>query len=201
VRSEESRMAIRAELSIPSGSLLVGLVAGHRREKRHDRFIAVIEKLCAEGTDAWGLMVGDGPLFESNARALHQSGVADRISILGARTDLDAIYSACDAVALVSDSVEAFPLCLLEAQACAVPVVAMDVGGVSETFRDGKTGFLVRAGDVEGVTSALRTLAANVELRARMGAEARRFVETEFTIDRMAAQYAEVFRSVAGIRA
>jgi len=200
VRSEELRKTIRAELGIPSGSLLVGLVAGHRREKRHDRFIAVIEKLCAEGADAWGLMVGDGALFERNARAVRQSRVAARIRILGARTDVEAVYSACDAVALVSDSVEAFPMCLLEAQACAVPVVAMDVGGVSETFRDGKTGFLVQGGDVDGMARALRTLAGNSELRARMGAEARHLAEREFTSDRMVAQYAEVFRSATGIR-
>jgi Glycosyltransferase len=199
VRSEELRKTIRADLGIPRGSLLVGLVAGHRREKRHDRFIAVMEKLCAEGTDAWGLMVGDGALFERNARAVRQSCVAARIGILGARTDVEAVYSACDAVALVSDS-EVFPMCLLEAQACAVPVVAMDVGGVSETFRDGKTGFLVQRGDVDGMARALRTLAGNAELRARMGAEARHLAEREFTIDRMVAQYAEVFGSAAGIR-
>lgn len=197
VRSERARRAVRRELGIDETCFVVGLVAGHRVEKRHDRFIEVMERLVSAGTDVWGIMAGDGALLETNLGLVERSSAAARLQILGARNDLEAVYSACDAVALVSDDVEAFPLCLLEAQACGVPVVAMDVGGVGETFTDQKTGFLIPQGDFDGMTDALALLAGDPELRSRMGAEARHLVEEEYTMDRMARQYAEVLERAA----
>jgi glycosyltransferase involved in cell wall biosynthesis len=198
VRKEESRRAVRSDLGMDETSFAVGLIAGHRTEKRHDRFIAVIERLRSAGIEAWGLMVGDGVMLETNLRIAQQSPASGRLRILGRRTDLPAVYSACDAVVLVSDDIETFPLCLLEAQACGVPVVAMDTGGVGETLVDRETGFLVPQGDVEGMTNALSMLASDPQVRMRMGSEARRWVEGEFTIARMAEQYAEVLDCASG---
>ena len=80
-------------------------------------------------------------------------------------------------VALASPK-EGWGLTNVEAEACATPVVASASPGIRESVLDGETGFLVRHGDVGGMTAAFSRLAAAPELVATMGAKARAFAET-----------------------
>ena len=115
----------------------VMLAAAHRPEKRHDRFVSLIERLHGYGTRAWGVMVGGGPLLERTAALAKTSPASDWLRVTGPIVDMPAAYSAADLVVLVSDA-ETFPLSFLEAQACEVPVVGMDAGGVRETLVEGR---------------------------------------------------------------
>jgi phosphatidylinositol alpha-1,6-mannosyltransferase len=77
---------------------------------------------------------------------------------------------------------EGFGIVFVEAAACAVPSVAGDSGGAAEAVADGETGVVVRApDDPELVADALAGLLDDDELRARMGAAARRRAESEFS--------------------
>ena len=77
----------------------------------------------------------------------------------------------------------------LEAAACGTPVVASRSPGLRESVRDGATGFLTPHGDVAALAAAMRRLADDPALVARLGAEGRRFAET-FTWERAAAETA-----------
>jgi glycosyltransferase involved in cell wall biosynthesis len=68
------------------------------------------------------------------------------------------------------------PLALLEAMAAALPIVAYDVGGVSELVLHGETGYCVAAGDVEAAAKWVRLLADDHALRQRISFNARAFV-------------------------
>jgi len=81
-----------------------------------------------------------------------------------------------------------------------LPVVALRNGGTLEVVTDGETGLLSDPGDAEALAANLSTLLGDPGLRRRMGAEGRRRVEERFTIDRMAADTASVYRSVTGRR-
>ena len=70
-----------------------------------------------------------------------------------------------------------------EALAHGLPVVATQVGGAEEMIQAGETGLLVPAGDVDALADAAGRVLADHEMRMRMGAAARRRVETEFTLD------------------
>jgi len=186
---------VRAELGVPAGAPMVALVAAHRPEKRHDRFISLIEKLHDAGIEAWGVMVGGGPLEQRDASMARTSRAAQRLIVTGVRDDLPAVYSASDVVVLLSDDIETFPLCFLEAQACGVPVVGLDTGGVRETMIERQTGFLVGRDDLDGMCSAVAELLMDPARRERMGRAGRAFVADGLSRDAMIDGYERVLAS------
>lgn len=189
--------AFRTEHGLPADGYVVGIVAAHRPEKRHDRFIAVVEQLEQAGMPAWGCAVGAGPLLDQNRELASGSTARDRLRFLGGFESTVAAYSAFDVVVLVSDAVETFPLSLLEAQACGVPVVAMDIGGVREALVDGVTGEVVAQGDIDGMTMSLSRLAERPEARLAMGAAGRQWVAENHDVERMVDEYERLLLSVA----
>jgi glycosyltransferase involved in cell wall biosynthesis len=195
VRDEAAGAGVRRELGIPAGAAVVTLVAAHRPEKRHDRFIAVIEQLHAGGVEAWGLMVGGGPLMEHTVELARASTVAGWLRVTGPRTDLTAVYSAADVVVLVTDVAESFPLCFIEAQACGVPVVGPDTGGVAETMIPGETGLVVDLAGPEDMCSVLGALLTDAGLRTAMGSAACEFVRRNLSRDAMVSGYEAVLQS------
>jgi glycosyltransferase involved in cell wall biosynthesis len=74
-----------------------------------------------------------------------------------------------------------------------LPVVATPVGGIPEAVRDGVNGLLATTA---GLAATLTKLIDNPELRAQLGAEARRTYESRFRFDRMAEETADIYRSL-----
>ena len=197
-RDAHGARELRASQDIPSDASLIMLVAAHRAEKRHDRFVSLVETLDDLGAPAWGLMVGGGPLLDRTKELAAASSASNRLRIAGSIADMPAAYSAADVVVLVSDDVETFPLSFLEAQACEVPVVGMDTGGVGETLLDGQTGFLVEQGDLPEMASITAALLADPERRARIGEAGRGFVTAQLSIAAMVDGYLRVLEEVIG---
>jgi glycosyltransferase involved in cell wall biosynthesis len=100
-------------------------------------------------------------------------------------------------VLLHSSLSEGLPNVVLEAMACALPVVATDVGGTREAVCDGVEGFLVPPRDARAAAAALRALWGDPELRGRMGRAGRARVEADFTIDRATDDWVELYERVA----
>jgi glycosyltransferase involved in cell wall biosynthesis len=128
-------------------------------------------------------------------------GVHERVRFLGHRDDVPALLAASDAFVLPS-LFEGTPLALLEAMATGMPVVSSAIPGTDEVVSNGETGLLVRAGDPDALADALRRIVGEPELRARLGAAARRRAETEHSAvsstRRVAAVYDEVLREHGG---
>lgn len=188
---KDAGMAFRQALDIPDDACVVGLVGGHRIEKRHDRFIAVMNEVATTVPGVYGVMVGGGPLEARHRELAAVSSVADRLVFAGWQAAMSPVYNALDVVVLTSDT-ETFPLCFLEAQACGVPVVGMDVGGVGETFLPEMTGCLVGAGDIDAMAARLVALSVDPHERTRMGLHARQYVLRERTPARMVSEYLSV---------
>ena len=214
-RDQDGAAALRLAEGIPAGDFVLGIVGRQRPEKRHDRFVRLVEQVDSlvkaaagdsaggrssageadsasageEPSQVWGLVAGDGPLLEHNRALASRSGAAARIRFLGRRDDLPAVYSACDVVVLVSDDIESFPMVFLEAQACGTPVAGLDVGGVGETFAPGVTGMLRPDGDVDGLASDLAELALDPQRRAAMGAAAAPWAAERFSLEKMVDGY------------
>ena len=185
----------RASLGIPEEAVVVGLVAAHRREKRHDRFVRLIEGLRAEGRDVWGCMVGGGPLLQGDEAMAARSPAADRLVVTGPRSDMRGVYSGLDLVVLVSDNVETFPLSFLEAQACGRPVAGMEIGAVAETFTTG-SGVLIRQGDEEQLLREVAALVGDRDKLRTMGEYGRTWVEENLTVEHMVTRYEQLLEDV-----
>lgn len=195
----ERGASLRAELSIPEDAFVVGLVAGHSPVKRHWLFVDVMETLIGNGVDAYGCMFGGGPTIQETRALVAKSPVRERFRVPGPARDVLAAYNACDVVILVSEC-EALPMCLIEAQACGVPVVAVAAGGVSEAFLPGRTGTLVHSDAPRAVAEALRVLAEDAGLRTQMGERGRAWVMEHLSVDRMVDGYESLFMNVLGNR-
>jgi glycosyltransferase involved in cell wall biosynthesis len=107
-------------------------------------------------------------------------GMESRVRLLGERRDVADLLRAADCFCLPSRH-EILPIALLETMAAGVPVVATDVGGVSELVRDGLDGFVTRSGDAAALAAALSALAGDSELRGQMGDNGRKRVRSSFT--------------------
>jgi len=129
------------------------------------------------------------------ANLARKLGVADKIHFLGERGDIEDILSAADVFVLASHR-EGVPRSVIEAQAMTLPVVATRIRGCREVVVDGETGFLVPLKDSGSLAAALKRLLGDERLRARMGAGARRRVETHFDENNVFERILQVYEMV-----
>jgi glycosyltransferase involved in cell wall biosynthesis len=105
-----------------------------------------------------------------------------------------AIYPAMDLVVVPSIAPESFGRVSAEAQACGVPVLCSDIGGLRETLQPGLSGTLTAPGDIEALCEQILRLAADAEQRQRMGALGRHFVAGRFSTRQVCEQFARQLR-------
>jgi glycosyltransferase involved in cell wall biosynthesis len=155
------------------------VVAFGRREPRKgfDTFVTVAATLVAQGVPARWLWVG--------AEVDGRDGV---VELRHWSDGIGAILHQATLVLLPSRT-EGLPLVLLEAMACAVPVVASAVGGIPEVLIDGKNGILVAPEDVAGWVDRVGRLLGAEENRAALARAARKTWEERFTAGAMARRY------------
>ncbi|HZP53708.1 glycosyltransferase family 4 protein [Actinocrinis sp.] len=144
-------------------------------------------------------LVGDGDALPDHLELAASLGVADRVESLGSLDGADLVEAVQSAAVLVLPSLtdaEAFGMVLLEAMACATPVVASSVGGPAFVLENGESGLLVPPGDPAALEKACRSLLEDTELADRMGASGRRRVEEQFAWPALTRRYAGLFRTL-----
>ena len=114
------------------------------------------------------------------------------ITLLGFRSDVSALMAACDIFVLPAPA-EPFGLVIIEAMALGKPVIAAAAGGPLEIVADGETGVLFEPGNAESLSSAIRRLLADPDLRRRMGIAGRKRYAQKFTARRMAENMQQVY--------
>jgi len=168
----EAAAAVRRELGVQPGEVLVVTVANLRREKAYEVLLASARTLLEEDLPVRFVAVGHGPL-EQEVRALHRRlGLGERFRFVGLRTDVAEILAAADVFTLASHH-EGFPLSVMEALGAGVPVVATRVGELPAVVREGVDGILVPPGDHDALAGALRAVVADEARRQAMTAAAR----------------------------
>ncbi len=161
-----ARARIRAELGAPSARVVVVIVSRLVRSKGHAELLAAMAEVDAE---LW--VVGDR-LASDHEPSLEPffaaSALGGRLRRLGYREDVPDLLAAADIFALPS-WYEALPMSVIEAMLTGLPVVASDIPGPREQVVHGVTGLLVPAREAAPLAAALRRLAGDAGLRARMG--------------------------------
>jgi glycosyltransferase involved in cell wall biosynthesis len=126
------------------------------------------------------------------AATLEQWRAEGAIELLGHVNPIDEFLARASIVVLPSYR-EGMPKILLEASAMGKPVVTTDVPGCREAIIDRETGLLVPVADAKALERALETLLADAALRERMGTAGRRYVEREFSADRVIEETCRVY--------
>jgi len=168
--------------------------------------IEAMKSIARQARDARMFVTGDGPLRE-RLEAMAGSIGGDRVRFPGmvSPEELRELYRRADVVLIPSvtssGTQENTSIAALEAMACGTPVVASDIGGLSEVIRTGQDGFLVPERDPHALAKATLALLTDPELARRMGEEAREHVRQEFSVrawaNRVAALYESILRKEA----
>jgi colanic acid/amylovoran biosynthesis glycosyltransferase len=139
----------------------------------------------SEGAAVDLVLVGDGPMAEVLKR---QASGLTRVRFLGwlpnqeVRCLMKAALAICvPSVAAQTGDSEGLPNVVLEAMACAVPVIGSNIAGIAEAVEHDNTGFLVRPADPPAIATVARQLLGDPALRRRMGLAARAAATERFS--------------------
>lgn len=166
----EERAVCRAKYGLRPGVPAVLYASKFMRRKHPDAVIEAVRRLRAEGLDVDAVMVGSGEM-EAELRALAAAVPGHPISFPGFinQRELPRLFGACDLFVLPSEA-EPWGLIINEAMCGGIPILASEeIGSVADLVADGENGLLFPAGDVSALTTALRKVVADPELRERMG--------------------------------
>jgi glycosyltransferase involved in cell wall biosynthesis len=176
----------------PASAVRIIMVGRFAPQKDHAQLLRAVAGIDAS---VRVMLVGDGPTRPAIEALARELGVADRVDFLGVRDDVPELLGAADIFVLATNW-EGLPISIIEAMRAGLPIVASDVDGAREMVADGIAGFLVPWRDASALRSKLAVLAANPELRARIGSAARQRYEAEFTVDRMVERTRQVYDEV-----
>jgi glycosyltransferase involved in cell wall biosynthesis len=142
------------------------------------------------------LIVGDGPKRKNLELRIKNYASESKIKLLGslAREKVFEVLQQSDIFVLTSNW-EGFPITILEAMSCGLPIIASDVGGVKEAV-DEEVGYLIKRGDKEALKKALIELIENPELAKKKGENARKRVEQEFSLEKMLQETERMYNSI-----
>lgn len=199
VAAEAARQGtgLRAELGVPADALLIGEIARLCDVKGQRELIEAVALVPGVHAALAGADLEQGGAYRTMLERLASDlGVAGRVHFLGFRDDPGALLDQLDAFVLPS-WIEGLPVVVLESMAHSKAVIATPVGGTAELVADGETGLLVPPRDPERLAAAIRALAAEPELRERLGRAGRERVEREFSESAMTSRVLEVYDALA----
>jgi len=178
--------ALAARLGIHPGDFVIGMIARLFELKGHDDLFAAAPELIRRIPNVRFLLVGDGPWRERFETLAAAPGLSGRFRFAGLvpPSAIPSQVALMDCLVHLSRR-EGLPRALPQALAGGRPVVAFDCDGAGEVCRNGESGFLLAPGDLQGLVDRLAQLAADADLRARMGAAGRAWVSERFTPRRL----------------
>lgn len=160
-------------------------IKAHRRIYGPDILIKALAHVRQRGHDVTLSLAGEGAMTGELRQLCTKLGVDDAVTFAGFIDNANIVDFISDHHVMVMPShQESFGVAALEAGAAGRPVVATDIGGVREVLRPEKTGLMVPPNDVDALADAIARLAEQPPLRAELGANAREFVQNEYSWDR-----------------
>ncbi len=202
---ETSRQEILAELGLPEGARLVGLIGRLWPQKRVKDAIWGVDLLKVIRDDVHLLIIGDGPHRSRLEQLREQVMIRDKVHFLGRREDVPRLLPHFD-VLWSTSAFEGQSNTIMEAMAAGVPVVATDIPGTRDLVVHGVTGYLVPTqGWPATATGVNKTVARGMAkhtnallddpgLARRLGRSGRQRMLGEFSVEKMVGRYADLYR-------
>ena len=185
------------------GEIWYGVIGAITPLKGQDLFLRACEKVCQALPEARFIIVGSN-FYRTEARMqygddLHrqvrESGLQDRVRFLGQRSDIPQVLSTLDVLVQPNRGPEGLGRSVLEAMACAVPVIAVNRWGPAELIQDEETGLLTPWMGVDALAERMIRVGRDVALRTRLGANGRNWVLQNFVPDVQVARFREIMNS------
>jgi glycosyltransferase involved in cell wall biosynthesis len=196
VPSVEKVSEIRQSLGVAdSGSILFGTVARLEEQKGLACMLNAFKGVISKVSNTKLCIVGDGSQGRELMNLTAQLGIAEKVIFMDWMPSYLDYVAAFDVFVLPS-LCESFPFAIVEAMMAGKPVVASDVGGVSEAISQGETGLLIPPGDSYSLTEAILVMMESRELRMRMGERARMLALSKFSDKTMVRGTQELYKQL-----
>jgi glycosyltransferase involved in cell wall biosynthesis len=165
-------------------------------------FAEALAKLAETDLKFRAVFAGDGAERGAVTDILTKGNAIDSSVFLGnvLNENMPGIYRSAD-ISVLPSFMEATSITGLESMACGLPLVGTRVGGIPVLIDDEKSGLLVEPGDPAGLAKAIHRLAADAQLRRRMGDEARQRAAEQFSWDRIANETVAIYQQCSELRA
>jgi glycosyltransferase involved in cell wall biosynthesis len=174
-----------------SGAFAVGMVARLEGHKDQPTLIRAAKILKDSGRPIEVWLIGEGSRRAEYEQLVVELGLVDTVKLLGMRRDIPELLGQLDAFAFAAKPDEGLGVALVEAMAAGVPIVATDVGACREVLDEGGLGTLVPPSDPHALATALDGLREDPDAAAERRRRAQRKAVEVFSIESMAASYAE----------
>lgn len=167
-----------------SSCIVLGYFARLDSRKGHKYLIEALAQDSKEFPNIKLLIAGDGPLSNELKKQSRNLGMEKKVLFVG-QVDHKRVFQFLNMIDIYvfPSLAELFPFAILEAMAAGKPIVATNVGGVSEAVMDGVNGYLVPPRDPTSLANAILRLVKEPDKAAEMGARGRKMVEEKFSID------------------
>jgi glycosyltransferase involved in cell wall biosynthesis len=194
VADEAERKMVRQKFKL-GDELLIGIIARLSEVKGQDILIQAFKKVVEQIPNAKLIIVGEGKTdaeLRNLTLLLHVNKQVLFYPIVNQTSETLSLFD----LFVMPSRQEGLGLSIIEAQAAGLPVVASRVGGIPTLIEDGQTGVLVDPENIKMLADAMIALLSDKNKRQTIGYNARRFVETRFSLERMAEQTLNLYKSL-----
>ena len=181
---------------LPHGAPVVGNVAALVPHKGQRYLIEAAQLVIQQLPDARFVVLGEGELRDHLEKQIHEHHLEKHVLLRGFRTDVLGCIKGFDLFAM-SSVTEGLGTSLLDAMACARPIVATRAGGIPAIVEDEVNGLLVPVRDHRALAAAILRALKDPALRRRMGEAGLARANERFTVERMVSETAAVYARVA----
>jgi glycosyltransferase involved in cell wall biosynthesis len=187
---DAERLRLRAQHDLPPDAFVIIYTGRLAPEKSLHLLVEAFATVWRQRAQAYLVLVGDGPMRAALTEQTRRLGCQDNTRVVGSvdPSEVPQWLQVADVFALVSLS-EGFPCALVEAMSTGLASVVSDIPANQQLVQSKKHGLLSPAGDISATAAALIRLLDDPELRARMGAEARRSVKQHYATERVLERY------------
>lgn len=193
------RLAHRRKMGVQDNEILLLNVARIHPEKAHDQLLRSFKLIHDKhaNTKLWISGIGWRDLENELLALRDQLGLTESVEFIGFHQDLRPFLYAADIMTHPSH-VEGVPIAILLGMSAGLPIVISDVGGVREVIKPRKTGLLVNENDIDTFATTVQELIENPSYAQHLGASARRFVSTEYSIHTAVSHVTSTYKEVLG---
>ncbi len=183
---------LREKYNIPPEAFIIlsGAASVQNKRKGIDHLLAGAEKLLSKGNEFKIILFGEATkeISEKYPDVIFLGSVKRG-------EEMARIYSSAD-LFVITSLYEAFGLTAIESMACGTPVVGFRTGGIPETVIPGISGMLAEPGDSDSLVSSIMWMRDHPKERMEIGEKAIKLVHEQFTLERQAEAYLELYREI-----
>ena len=195
-RNHHKRHMSRSDLNIGKEEIVLGIVANFRRQKNYPFLLKAFEMLSTKNENLKLLCVGGGENLEKTKKMALRQNLHGKVIFTGYSEHVIGYLNAIDILVLPS-LWEGFPNAILQAMSMEIPVVASNVGGCPEIINNMRNGILFPSNNLDKFTEAVEMLSDDSDLTSRLGDNARKTVEKNFSLSRMIESYTAFYRELS----